>query len=61
MDETTKARLRPILENSKRGKPNSKRDDDFAARCFRKWPAEYSEFRAEVVGAVVRAMNPFAN
>jgi hypothetical protein len=48
MDTETKARLRPILENSKRGKPNTKKDDDFAVGCFRKWPKEYAEFRAEV-------------
>lgn len=59
MDNETKARLRPILANSKRGKPNTRRDDDFAARCFRKWPKEYAELRAEVVGEVIRSLNPF--
>lgn len=60
MDKATKERLRPILENSKRGRPNTKADDAFAEKCFRKWPSQYAEFRAEVVQSVTRSLNPFA-
>lgn len=59
MDDATKACLRPILANSKRGKLNTRRDDDFAARCLLKWPKEYAEFGTEVVGEVIRSLNPF--
>ena len=61
MDENTKKRLRPILENSKRGKPNTRSDDAFAEKCWRKWPSEYAEFRDIVVGEVNRSINPFAS
>lgn len=60
MDEETKNRLRPILENSKRGKQNTRREDAFAEKCWRKWPDEYKALRAEVVGEVARSINPFA-
>lgn len=61
MDENTKKRLRPILENSKRGKPNARSDDAFAEKCWRKWPGEYAKFRDIMVGEVNRSINPFAS
>jgi hypothetical protein len=61
MDENTRKRLRPILENSKRGKPNTRGDDAFAEKCWRKWPSEYAEFRNMVVGEVNRSINPFSS
>lgn len=60
MDIATKARLGPILENSKRGRPNTDADNDFAVECWRKWPKEYAEFRSVIVGEVNRSMNPFS-
>jgi uncharacterized protein YdeI (YjbR/CyaY-like superfamily) len=60
MDDDTKKRLRPILENSKRGRTNTRSDDAFAQKCWRKWPEEYTALHAEVVSAVTRSMNPFA-
>lgn len=60
MDDDTKKRLRPILENSKRGKPNTRRDDAFAEKCWKTWPEEYKAFRDVVVSEVNRLINPFA-
>ena len=42
MDDDTKMKLTPILLRSKLGQFVSEGENEFARRCWREWPKEYS-------------------
>jgi len=49
MDIDTKMKLKPILLRSKLGQFVSEGEQEFARRCWREWPKEYSALQAEEV------------
>jgi len=49
MDTDTKTKLKPILLRSKLGQFVSQGEQEFARRCWREWPKEYSALQAEEV------------
>jgi len=49
MDIDTKTKLKPILLRSKLGQFVSQGEQEFARRCWREWPKEYSALQADEV------------
>lgn len=49
MDSDTTIKLKPILLRIKLGQFVSEDDRDFARRCWREWPKEYSALQTEVI------------
>ena len=49
MDNDTKMKLTPILLRSKLGQFVSEEEHEFARRCWREWPKEYSALQTDEV------------